>query len=178
MRIPTLSLFAAGLALAGCGSKDNGGGSALSDGPTQRTAGSWKSSVTLEKFEVPGAPPEMKKMMQDMMSAAGTKELCLTPEAAAKDDIASSLSKSQGNDACTFSKKEVSGGRLNVAGTCTDKAGQTVTMNISGTVSATKTDVNMNISGSAPTGGTMNMVMNVKSERTGDCKPGQAAMPN
>ena len=88
MRILTLTMLATGLALCGCG---EGGGSILSDGPTQRQAGSWKSSVTLEKFEVPGAPPEMKAMMQKMMTAAGTQELCLSKEAAAKDDIAASL---------------------------------------------------------------------------------------
>ena len=178
MRILTLTLIATGLALSGCGEKAGGGGSILSDGPTQRQAGSWKSSVTLEKFEVPGAPPEMKAMMQKMMTAAGTQELCLSKEAAAKDDIAASLAKSQARDDCTFTKKEVRGGRLNVAGTCKDKAGETITMAIAGSVAATKTDVNMDISGSAPTGGTMTMVMNVKSERTGECKTGQAAMPS
>ena len=178
MRILTFSLLATGLALSGCGSKENGAGASSSGGSTQREAGSWKSSVTLEKFEMPGAPPEMKKMMQTMMSAAGATELCLTKEAAAKDDIASSLAKSQARDDCMFTKKDVSGGKLNVAGTCKDKAGQSITMAIAGTVSGTKTDVRMDISGSAPAGGTMNMVMNVKSERTGDCTPGQAAMPN
>ena len=62
MRILTFSLLATGLALSGCGSKENGAGASSSGGSTQREAGSWKSSVTLEKFEMPGAPPARPAM--------------------------------------------------------------------------------------------------------------------
>ena len=183
MRPLILALGLSSLVLTGCNKAEapagtgTGTGSATASGAAvKREPGSWKNSITLAKFDLPGAPPEMKGMMEKMMASAGGVEMCLSKEAAAKDNMAESLAKAQGSSDCTFSKRSIAGGKLDVAGTCKDRTGQTMTMAMTGTVGAKASDVNMDIKGKAPTGGEMNMVMNVKSEWTGPCKPGQPEM--
>lgn len=174
MKYLTITFALASLALNACSSKEEG--AASSDGPVKREAGSWKNDIKLVRFDLPGAPPEIKTMMEKMMAAAGGVEVCLTKEAAAKDDMAQSLAKAQGSSDCTFSKSSIAGGKLDVSGTCKDRTGQTMTMAMTGSVGPKASDIVMDIKGKAPTGGEMNMVMNVKSAWTGECKPGQPEM--
>ena len=143
---------------------------------TKRQAGSWKNTLTLDQFEVAGAPPELKTMMQGMMTAASKEEVCMTPEFAAKENLAESLAKSQASQNCTFSKQELVGGKLDVAAICKDNNGQSLNLKMAGTSSATTTNVKTELTGKAPTGGDMKMVITIVSERTGDCKPGQKMM--
>ena len=169
-----LAVAATGLLIGGC-SNDKAESSDKAE-TVKREAGSWKNTITLEKFDVPGAPPEMKDMMQGMMTAASKMEVCLTPEMAAKENIAESMAKSQANNDCTFSKQNIAGGKFDVAAVCKDGSGQTLNLTMVGTSTATKTDVKMTVDGKGPTGGAMNMVMAISSERTSDCKPGQPTM--
>ena len=74
-----------------------------------------------------------------------------------------------GGGECTWSKKEVAGGKIDVAGTCTAN-GQTVDMAMAGTMEAKKTDVTITTKGKVPTGGDMEMVMQMTSTHTGPCK--------
>lgn len=162
------------LALAGCSKSETGGGS---DGkPVKREAGSWKNSITIDKFDMPGAPPEAKTMMQGMMQAASAVELCLSPEAAAKEDLAAAMAKGQSGKDCTYSKKDVTGGDIAVEGTCKDSTGQEVNLSITGKAEPKKTDMLINVKGKAPNGQNMDMTMHAVSEWTGACKPGQMPM--
>ncbi len=173
MRHIGTTVLALGLALSGCG----GGGEKAQDaaavaGPTKREAGSWKTDIKLVKLDMPGLPPEMKDGMSKMMEGASGMEVCLTPEQAAKEDIAQELSKgpSSGGE-CTFSKKDVNGGKIDVAGKCKDQSGRELDIAMQGTVEAKKTDVTMTMTGPMPTGnGKMEMVMQVNSVHTGACK--------
>ena len=61
------------------------------------------------------------------------------------------------------------GGKIDVAGTCTQN-GQTVDMAMTGTMAAKKTDVTVTTKGKVPTGGDMEMVMQMTSSHTGPCK--------
>ncbi len=171
MRTIAIGGLALGLALAGCG---GGGTKEAAAGPLKREAGSWKTDVKLVKLEMPGMPPAMKDSMAKMMEGASGQEACLTPEQATKEDIANELSKGGNSNGatCEFSKKDVAGGKIDVAGTCKNAGGQTVNLAMQGTMEAKKTDVTMTTSGAAPTGGNMEMVMQITSTHVGPCKGG------
>ena len=158
----TVAAIGALVAVAGCSGKgENAGGTA------KREAGNWKTDVKLVKFEVPGMAPEMKTQMTQMMEAASGMDQCLTQEQVDKEDVAAELAKGGGE--CKWSKKEVGGGKIDVAGTCTQN-GQTVDMAMTGTMAAKKTDVTITTKGKVPTGGDMEMVMQKTQTHTGPCK--------
>lgn len=163
-----MATLGAALAISGCGKTENAGG------PVKREAGNWKTDVKLVKFEVPGIPDEMKAGMKQMVEGASGMDQCFTQEQVDKEDIAAELAKGPGNGGeCTWSKKDVAGGTIDVAGTCTAN-GQTVEMAMAGTMAAKKTDVTITTKGAVPTGGEMEMVMQMTSTHTGPCKEGAA----
>lgn len=166
-----LAIAALGVALAvsGCGKSENAGGT------VKREAGNWKTDIKLVKFDVPGMPEEMKAGMKQMMEGASGMDQCFTQEQVDKEDIAAELAKGPGNGGeCTWSKKEVGGGKIDVAGTCKAN-GQTVDMAMNGTIEAKKNDVTITTKGKVPTGGDMEMVLQMTSVHTGPCKPAGAS---
>ncbi len=165
-RLVTIAALGVALATAGCGKTDN------ADGPVKREAGNWKTDIKLVKFEVPGMPDEMKAGMAQMMEGASGLDQCITQEQVDKEDIAAELAKGPGNGGeCNWSKKQVAGGVIDIAGTCTAN-GQTVDMAMTGTMAAKKSDVTITTKGQVPEGGNMEMVMQVTSVHTGPCKEG------
>lgn len=161
--IMTVAALGIALAVSGCGKSENAGGT------VKREAGNWTTDVKLVKFEVPGMPEEMKAGMTQMMEGMGGISQCLTQEQVDKEDIAGELAKNAGNGGeCNWSKKNVSGSNIDVAGTCTAN-GQTIDMAINGTVDAKKSDVTATIKGKSPAGGDMEMVMQMTSAHTGPC---------
>ena len=161
-KILTVAVMGVLVAAAGCSDKGENAGGAV-----KREAGNWKTDVKLVKFEVPGMPPEMKDGMTKMMEGASGMDQCLTQEQVDKEDVAAELAKGGGE--CKWSKKEVGGGKIDVAGTCTQN-GQTVDMAMTGTMAAKKTDVTITTKGKVPTGGDMEMVMQMTQTHTGPCK--------
>ena len=98
------------------------------------------------------------------------RDRCFTQEQVDKEDIASELAKGPGNGGeCKWSKKDIAGGKIDIAGTCTAN-GQTVDMAMNGTMAAKKSDVTITTKGKIPTGGDMEMVMQMTSTHTGPCK--------
>lgn len=163
-KILTIAAVGTLLAVAGCSKSENAGGG------VKREAGNWKTDVKLVKFEVPGMPPEMKEGMSKMMEGASGMDQCLTQEQVDKEDIAAELAKGPGaGGECTWAKKEIAGGSIDIAGTCTAN-GQTVDMAMTGTMAAKKSDVTITTKGKVPTGGDMEMVMQMTSTHTGPCK--------
>ena len=163
----TVAALGVALAVAGCGKSEP-------SGPVKREAGNWKTDVKLVKFEVPGMPAEMKDGMSKMMEGASGMDQCFTKEQVEKEDIAAELAKGPGSGGeCKWSKKDIAGGKIDVAGTCTAN-GQTVDMAMTGTMEAKKTDVTITTKGKVPTGGDMEMVMQMTSTHTGPCKAGAA----
>ena len=160
----TVAAIGALIAVSGCGKSET------ASGPVKREAGNWKTDVKLVKFEVPGMPPEMKDGMAKMMEGASGMDQCFTQEQVDKEDIASELAKGPGNGGeCKWSKKDIAGGKIDIAGTCTAN-GQTVDMAMTGTMEAKKSDVTITTKGKVPTGGDMEMVMQMTQSHTGPCK--------
>lgn len=174
----TVAALGVALAVAGCGKSDDAGKSATADAGTstdvaasgliKREAGSWKTDVKLVKFDMPGAPAAVKDQMAKQFADASGSEQCLTQEQADREDVAGAMSKRFG-DACTWSKNEVGGGKMDVAGTCTT-SGQKVDLAMVGTVKPRKTEVLITTKGPAPTGGQVEMQMQVTSANVGPCQ--------
>jgi hypothetical protein len=176
----TVAALGAALTMAGCGKSDDASKSAAADagaatsadvaasGPIKREAGSWKTDVKLVKFDAPGAPAAVKDQMAKQFAAASGSEQCLTPEQADQEDVASAMSKRFG-DACTWSKNDIGGGKMDVAGTCTT-SGQKVDLAMVGTVEPRKTDVLITTKGPGPTGAPIEMQRQVTSANVGPCK--------
>ena len=162
-KLMTLAALGVALTTGGCGKSENSG--AL----VKREAGNWKTDIKLVKFEVPGMPAEMKAGMAQMMEGASGLDQCLTQAQVDQEDIAGELSKGQGGADCNWTKKEVGGGTIDIAGTCKAN-GQEMQMAMAGTMAAKKTDVTITTKGKSPTGdGEMEMVMQMTSSHTGPC---------
>lgn len=164
--------MAATLMLAGCGGK---GGS---DAAVKRQPGSWQQTIEIVKLEGPDVKPGDKEKMQQMFSMMGGVTTCLTPEAAAKEDSVAEMTKSgpAGTD-CTVDKRDISGGKVDFALTCTSKQGDVMKMSGQGTVGATQQDMtvtqSMTKAGGAAAG---EMVLHVTGTRKGECTA-QDVMP-
>lgn len=164
-KIMTVAALGVALAVSGCGKSENAAA------PVKREAGNWKTSLELVKLETPGMPAELKAGMMQAMESMASRDQCFTQEQIDKEDIAAELAKGPGGGGeCSWSKKNVGGGNVDIAGSCTN-GGETVDIMMNGTVAARKTDVTATIKGKDPTGGgDMEIVMRMKGEHTGPCK--------
>ncbi|SKB85013.1 DUF3617 domain-containing protein [Sphingopyxis flava] len=175
----TMAALGAALALAGCGKSDEAGkagdaadaaqaeGGATA-GLARREPGNWKTDVKLVKLDMPGAPGAVKDQMAKQFASAGSTETCLTQAEADQENLANVMSERFG-EACTWSKNEMRGSAIDVAGTCTAN-GQKVELAMAGTVTPDKTDVTITTKTAAPTGGPVEMQMQVTNTRIGPCK--------
>ena len=162
----TAAAVGAALALVGCGQSDDAPGTAAQT--VKRKAGNWRTDVELVKFEMPGVPDKVKAQMAKPL-AASRSEQCLTQEQADHEDIAGTMSKAFG-EACTWSRNQVGGGKIDVVGTCTQGA-QKVDLALAGTLDASKSDVLIISRGKSPMGGgDMEIRMRVASANIGPCK--------
>ncbi len=151
--------------LAACGAK--------SDGPVRREPGSWSRTIEIVRFEGKGATPQGRAEMQGLLDATAGTSLCLTADAAAKEDI---LKNVQGSNIpgqnCAFGKPAYVGEHVEMSGTCAVAAGK-LRLSIKGISGATTQDLLMTTeqldAKGAPEGA---MEMRMRSRRNGDCKPG------
>lgn len=161
-----ITVGVAALALVSCGKSQD---------PNKREPGKWKTEASLESLEFTGVPDAMKAQLagaKDQMAAqfksSFAREECLTAEAAAKEDVSKGLSSGLGG-ACEFSKKDVSSGKLDVAGTCTS-AGQKMDLTMTGTLSPKKVDVVMTMKAASQAGRPgMDMKMKLTNTHVGAC---------
>lgn len=162
----TAAAVAALMAVGACSEGAGGGGDSAK---VTREPGKWKTDIKLVSLEAPGLNDQMKDGMKQMMEGASGVETCVTAEQIAKEDIATALSEADGKK-CTFTKKEVAGSKIDVAGTCEGNTGEKVTLAMTGTQEAKKTDVLMDVSSPLPTGaGEMKMKMQMTAVHVGPC---------
>ena len=139
------------------------------DGPDME-AGKWTSTMSIQKFEIPGAPPEMAKMMDGIIGRENVTENCVTEEEA-KEGWANRMDEFSGNDNCTASDFSADDGKLSGAVSCKESNGTVANMTIEGAYTSTSVEMNMNaeIEGPDMPGGKGVMAMKVESKRIGDC---------
>lgn len=171
----TITMLAVTAGLAGCGG-------AASQAPVKRQPGSWGQTIQIVRLEGKGLDASAKGQMQQMFDMFGKATVCVTPEAAAKEDVQKNMEKlGAGGGECTIDKREFAGETVDFAATCR-KTGETIRMAVSGTSGATKQDLTIKVAPAdqkVPSG----MEMHVVATRRGECTasdirvPDNAAMP-
>lgn len=135
--------------------------------------GLWHSKVTIEKFDMPGIPPEMAGRMKSMMAEnqAHDFQTCLTPEDVQKPKEDFFAGK---NNECRYEHFTMGGGRIDALMHCGKEAGAS-TMRMAGTYSADSYQMQMatevETSDDAVHG--MQMQMRVEAKRVGECSAKQ-----
>ncbi len=130
--------------------------------------GLYRTTISVQKIEMPGAPPEIAGKIKAAMGKVQTSEHCMKPDQAAKGMAAMKEGMAKGK--CTFDKFEASGGKVSSAFSCQAGEGMTMRAESNGTYSPTGSEVFIKVDSSAPAGGSMHIEQTVKSERIGDCK--------
>ncbi|RYD50533.1 MAG: DUF3617 family protein [Sphingomonadales bacterium] len=167
-RIALISLAA--LALAGCNGAGGGNSAnAAKAEPIKRQPGSWTSKIDITKLEGADVKPGQREQMQQMFAMFSGISVCVTPEAAAQEDVSKNIESSAGARECTFDKREFNAGSMAFSGTCNRDGGK-VRMTAKGTNSATAQDVTMTVEPLDAAGKVTGLMeMRVTSQRTGEC---------
>ena len=178
----TMMILAAATMLAACGgNKDaaadgKGGTATVSTAPVKRQPGSWGQTIQITRLEGAGVNDHAKQAMQQMFDAFGKMTVCVTPEAAAKEDLSANMEKlgAQGAD-CKVERKSVVGEKLDFAATC-NKNGETMKVAMTGTSGATAQDMTISVepvNNKAISG----MTMRVAAKRRGECTSSDIRLP-
>ena len=154
-----LTLLSAVALLSACGQADG-----------ELTPGNWKSTMTMTKFDIPGAPIAMAQNAKALLGKPQSTEACMTP-AMAKAGV-KDMSSSMQQGECKMEDYKQSGGKMSGTMMCKGSAMGDTSMKMSGTYSAEKVGMTLSgeISDSKLPGGKANIEMTINSERTGDCK--------
>lgn len=137
------------------------------DAAFQLQPGKYRTTVSVEKIEIPGMPTAMADQMKAMMGKAAAEESCVTPERAARGLEVMKQQMARGK--CRFERFAAQDGKLDSAFTCQTGDGMTMQASSSGTYSATGSNLRVDGQLSGPDGKTMHVVQTVMTERVGDC---------
>lgn len=163
MRMIVVSTLA--LALAACGSSGD-----RADGEVQMKAGKWTQTMVIEKFELPGAPPEIAAMMQQMIGQEQSSETCMTEDQVAKGWAEQAKESMQGQ-ACETESFDASDGKLSGKVVCSEDKGGSATMMLDGDYDAESMAMTMTaeIQSADMPGGKGTMIMKLSGKRIGEC---------
>ena len=131
--------------------------------------GLWQSKVTIEKFDVPGMPPEVAQRMKSVMAQGSVHDstTCLTPDDVKKPKEDFFAGK---NNQCRYDHFTMGGGKIDAVMHC-GKEGHSSTMRMAGNYSSDA--YQMQMATEADTGdegaGAMQMQMRVEAKRVGEC---------
>ena len=148
---------------------------AASGGESFIRPGLWESKVTVEKFDMPGMPPEMTQRMKSMMAEhqEHSSQNCLTAEDVKrpKEDFFAGK-----NNECRYDHFTMGGGKIDAAMHCGGKHGESQIMQMAGTYSPEtyQMQTSMKMEGGSTPQGAMAMTMRIEANRVGECKPGQS----
>lgn len=171
--------LAAAVALAGCGKQGEeapaGGGEGTAPSGEKIVMpepGEYRQTVEVLEISMPGIPAGMTDQVKKQMSANMSATDCLTPEEA-KDALKVLTANGMEKDGeCKYSKFDVSGGKLDALMECGKEGGAKGTFALSGTFTATGSDITVQGDQVDPQmpGGKMHLKMHAVSVRTGECK--------
>lgn len=170
------------IALASCaGPKDRGeSGTVSTDAAPKRQPGSWTIVHSTMAFGADNVAGGMAEMVKAGKASIGKKDiggpLCLSAETAGKDDLVARL-----NEGIRFgpdwrvTRSEIKDGKINYAAVREDPTEGKSELTITGTLTATTTDLIVTTDGwqPAPGKGHIRAVLRQENSRVGDCSPGQ-----
>jgi len=172
--IALLALSAISLSACGKSGSDSGGGG-QSANPTKAAAemafqfqpGQYRSTVTIDKVEIPGMPAAAAAQMKGAMGKMGTFDYCITPEQAAKGMAAMKEHLAKGK--CQWEKFEASGGTVDSVMVCEGGRGGSIRTASHGTYTPTGAVMQGAGDVAGPGGKGMHIEETIKMERIGDC---------
>ncbi|MGX7894681.1 DUF3617 family protein [Tsuneonella sp. HG222] len=168
-----LIVLAAAAGLSGCGSgPDDAQVLAEAGRLAEPLPGLYRSTTTLESYEMPGAAMDQAQIARRRMEIEPqVREYCLTPEEAA-GGFRRMLADMQDGD-CAIERFETLDGRLSAAMRCAGENAIVSHIAMSGEADPERSNMTLAIEqqGDALPGGSVRMRMNVRNERTGDCPP-------
>lgn len=138
--------------------------------------GLYKQSMTITKFEIPGAPPEMAAQVQAAMTKAQESNFCMTAEMANQGFRDMFEKVGQGSE-CKYDRFEVSGGRLDALLQCENPVQGKGTITMAGKVGEEGSDINVAVEqrgGQAPMANAK-IAMHLVSQRIGECTGNEKA---
>lgn len=172
-----LALSAAALAACGQSASDSAEGGAAAAGKDalanaaevafQMQPGKYRTTVTINKIEIPGMPGGMGDQMKAMLSKAANHESCVSSEQAARGIEIMKEQMARGQ--CQFDKFEASGGKLDSVFTCKTAEGMEMRAASTGTYSDTGSTVSAKGEMTGPGGVQMRVEQTMVTERIGDC---------
>ena len=174
-RYVSAALAFATLPLAGCGNPDTGPKSieeaqeeaAKLDRPRP---GQYKQTMTVTRFEVPNAPPEMAEQFKAALGQGHDTQFCLTEDMAQQGfkDMFREIGK---DGECAYERFDVAGNKLDAVLNCESAAEGKGRITLSGTVGPEGSVVEVNIDSDNPNSpvGKTRIGMQMVSERLGDC---------
>lgn len=176
--LTTLLSAVAVLALVGCGQSasdaEQAGGAAVKDPMAaaaevafQMQPGKYRTTVSIEKLEIPGMPAGMSDQMKAMLSKQANHETCVSPEQAARG--VEIMKEQMARGQCQFDRFDASGGKVSSLFTCKTAEGMTLTAETAGTYSPTGSKVSSKGEMSGPGGVQMKVEQTMVTERIGDC---------
>lgn len=161
MRIAALALAAALAACSPKAEKAPEAPSAPAAAATTVKPGQWRTTVTILDVSAAGMPAGAMAQMK----ARGPM---VTTTCTTSDDLKEFTQKgATQNSACTITRMETGGGRIDGETTCTAD-GMTQTVKMTGTHAPDRVDMTMDMSMQTPAG-PMTQKMQMLSERIGDC---------
>ncbi len=156
---PAIALLSLLVALAACGKVDG-----------ELTPGNWKDTMSMTKFDIPGAPPAIAQRASSMLGKAQTNEICLNAAQAKLGVRDFSRSMQQGD--CKMEGFTQGGGNMSGKLVCTGGSMGATTMTMNGTYTMEKIEMTMAGEVNQPQipGGRAIIAMKITSERAGDCR--------
>lgn len=144
-----------------------------SSGDTFIRPGQWKSTVTIEQFDMPGVPAQASARVKSAMAENQPHEVtsCLTAEDVKRPDVKFFT----GKDQCRYDHFNMGGGKIDAAMRCSGAGGGSQLTTMTGTYSPDKYQMHMTMAGQNMPGGAaaMTMKMRVDSRRVGECSAKQ-----
>ncbi len=165
------TMIAAGMAalvLTGCGK---------SGPPPKRQPGSWSQTTEIKRVEGANAD-QNRAALTALFKSMDAVTICVTPEWAAREDPTANIEKMGGGGrTCTFDRKSVAGGNLDVAGTCKDTTGKSAKITATGTIGATDQDMDMTVEALDAYGAREGLMeLRIHSVRKGECTAGDKVL--
>lgn len=161
-----LLIGATGAAILGAAGLSHSDAAAqIEPGAERPLPGQYRAQITFQSIDMPGAPPQVADMMRQMMS--NTVTYCLTPAEIEEGFRAITNRSTENGEDCTYERFSFQGGEIDAVMLC-KVDGQSVRMEMTGSGSATNSDVTMKMNGDFGMGDG-SMTLRAQHERIGEC---------